>query len=65
MPDLVWKLSSDGREIEILERDPVTRNLTTKHSLKFTKPKTHEEALKFFRCNFESNLATDVPNPGK
>lgn len=52
MGDIGWVLMSDGLEVRVYDVDPVTRRLTSRKKLRFTRKLTLEEAQKVVDSNF-------------
>jgi hypothetical protein len=52
MGDITWLLLNGGLEADVYDADPVTRRLSHRKRLKFTRRLTPEEALKVINTNF-------------
>lgn len=57
MTKVAWSLSSDGRQLDIYNVDPLTRRLTLVLPLKRSRPMTEAEALKYVEDNYPNDGA--------
>lgn len=55
-----WRLSEDGKAMDVFSFDPITRQLKQQHRLQFTKPQTEEGARKAFEVIYPDSLSPEA-----